>query len=216
VTQEATETVVEEATEEAPPADEAVAEAAPDDGMPPAVSQAVRAVEAHLREVKKQPLIEQPLNDLLQAYRLLRQDSQLVATDRYIVDTRIAQLERNKAVADILRRGSQLQQEMETRETVDVQELQRQEMLRAGYVAVGRLSASTVYNGQNLPRLYRLQNPADHRTIAYVRPGQQVDARLMGKLIGVYGQIRYDAALKLRVIEVQQVDVLEPQRDAAE
>lgn len=190
---------------------EAEAGRAPALKLPEATSPAVREAEAKTIAAEKLPVVEQPIDELLATYKALQKDPELSSIDRYIVNARIAQLERNKAVADILKRGTKLQEEMASRPTVNVRDLERQAMRAGGYAATGRLAPSTVYNGENLPRLYRVVDSGTGRTIAYVKPGPNVDARIMGKLVGIYGQMRYDPALKLNLIDVQEVEVLEAQ-----
>lgn len=178
--------------------------------LPRATSPAVRAAEQRFAEASTRELVKQPIDELIAEYRKLRGE-ELPALDRHIVNTRLAQLERNKAVADILKKGNQLKEEMASRPKVDVKALERQAMRAGGYAAMGKLAASTVYDGEGLPRLYRLVDGGSGRTLAYVRPGPNVDARMMGKLVGIYGEMRYDPALKLNLIDVQEMEVLEAQ-----
>ena len=75
---------------------------------------------------------------------------------------------------------------------------------------MGRLLASSVYNGKTLPRMYRLADPATGRALAYIRPGGPVHTtRFLGRLVGVQGDRAYDPALKLKVITVKRIDALE-------
>jgi len=80
------------------------------------------------------------------------------------------------------------------------------------YNAVGRLSASTIFEGSRLPKLMRLQDPATGRTIAYLKPDDEAfDLHsLLGQLIGIIGTTGYDAGLRLNVITPRRVDLLSP------
>ncbi|MEM7227492.1 MAG: SH3 domain-containing protein [Planctomycetota bacterium] len=81
------------------------------------------------------------------------------------------------------------------------------------YAAVGRLTASTIYDGVALPRLLRLQDPTTGRTVAYVRPdaSEGVDLfSLVGQLIGVAGEKQYDGGLRLNLVRPSRIDVLSP------
>ena len=79
------------------------------------------------------------------------------------------------------------------------------------YDAVGRLLASSVYDGRTLPRMYRLVDQATGRSLAYVRPESPVDTTpYLGRLVGIIGETAYDPALKLSVIAVDEIDPLQP------
>jgi hypothetical protein len=80
------------------------------------------------------------------------------------------------------------------------------------YAIVGRLSASTIYDGKRLPLMYRVQavgGPAP-RTLAYVKPDEtlKVDSRL-GQIVGVVGEAKMDPTLKLNIITPVRIDPLE-------
>jgi len=89
---------------------------------------------------------------------------------------------------------------------------------------VGRLTTSTLYTGDDQPRLYRLVNPLTQRTAAYVRPGgpDGPDVRgMLGEYVGIEGETEYNSALKLHVIEPERIDELSaserpPRRGSAE
>ena len=89
------------------------------------------------------------------------------------------------------------------------------EAMEAGreYVAVGRLSASIIYDGVKLPRLLRMQDPGTGRTVAYIQPAEE-DFELgsmLGQLIGVVGSSAYDGGLRLTLITPDRIDLLAPQ-----
>lgn len=79
------------------------------------------------------------------------------------------------------------------------------------YKVVGRLGASTVYNGENLPQMFRVQSVEGGvgRTLAYVLPADGVDlAGKIGFIVGVVGDSRTDVVLGLPIIEPKRVDML--------
>ena len=79
------------------------------------------------------------------------------------------------------------------------------------YDAVGRLLASSVYDGRTLPRMYRLIDPTTGKSLAYIKPDAPVDCTgYLGKLVGIQGATAYDPALKLKVINVKRIDHLGP------
>lgn len=80
------------------------------------------------------------------------------------------------------------------------------------YTIVGRLSASTLYDGQRLPLMYRVQTVggAAPRTLAYIKPDEKLAlSGKLGALVGVIGESRVDPALKLNIITPLRVEILE-------
>ncbi len=79
------------------------------------------------------------------------------------------------------------------------------------YVAVGRLDASTIYDGKRLPKLLRLRDPGTGRTVGYVRAIQPVRLpEMLGQLIGIVGEKSYDGGLRLNVLTPRRIDMLGP------
>lgn len=79
------------------------------------------------------------------------------------------------------------------------------------YVAVGRLDASTIYDGKRLPKLFRLRDPSTGRTVGYLRPSRQVKLpEMLGHLIGIVGEKSYDGGLRLNVLTPRRIDMLGP------
>lgn len=81
------------------------------------------------------------------------------------------------------------------------------------YQLVGRMVTSSVYTGENLPLLYRVQGTdaitGQPRTIGYIAPRQDQDLRhMLGRVVGVLGVKREDASLGLRVVEPDRVDLM--------
>jgi len=80
------------------------------------------------------------------------------------------------------------------------------------YVAIGRLTASVIYDGRNMPNLLRLQDPGTGRTVAYLQPDQEdlPLAEMVGQLIGIVGTREYDGGLRITLITPTRVDLLSP------
>ncbi len=79
------------------------------------------------------------------------------------------------------------------------------------YVAVGRLDASTIYDGKRLPKLFRLRDPSTGRTVGYLRPSHKVKLpEMLGQLIGIVGEKSYDGGLRLNVLTPRRIDMLGP------
>ena len=74
------------------------------------------------------------------------------------------------------------------------------------------MASSTIYDGQSLPKLFRLQDPATGRTIAYLKP--DADYALTNRIdiiVGIVGDKTYDEAMRLNIITPRRVDVLSPE-----
>jgi hypothetical protein len=79
------------------------------------------------------------------------------------------------------------------------------------YQLVGRLVQSTVYNGERLPRMFRVQSVTSFdgtpRTLGYLVPDATNETKL-GAIVGIVGEARFDPQLRLMVIKADQVDVM--------
>lgn len=83
-----------------------------------------------------------------------------------------------------------------------------------GYILVGRVAPSTLYDGKRLPLMYRVESvdgPGFARTIGYLRPeeGRNFDESI-GAVVGVIGKTVYDDVLGLRIIKPERLDPLDP------
>ncbi len=79
------------------------------------------------------------------------------------------------------------------------------------YAVVGRLEASTLYDGARLPKLLRLSDPATGRTIGYIQPTPENDyATILGRRVGVVGKSEYHGGFRVHLISPRRIDVLEP------
>lgn len=79
------------------------------------------------------------------------------------------------------------------------------------YQLVGRLVVSNVYNGERLPKMYRIQSVSrvdgSPRTLGYVTPDKSIDGKL-GSVVGIVGEPRFDPQLRLVIVRPDQVDVM--------
>lgn len=91
-----------------------------------------------------------------------------------------------------------------------VADLEKAMWTRQPFDLVGRLNASSVYNGERLPLLYRLQEQGTGQTLAYIIPGPDAGdmSSMLGLLVGVKGQMRYDESLRLNTITPASIDIL--------
>ncbi|MFN0132469.1 MAG: hypothetical protein ACKVW3_08075 [Phycisphaerales bacterium] len=85
------------------------------------------------------------------------------------------------------------------------------------YSFIGRLSASSIYNGERLPLMYRVQTVSNTgaRTLAYIKPGPGLNLESkLGQVIGVIGEAVVDPTKSLNIITPVRVDTLEPSATA--
>jgi hypothetical protein len=81
------------------------------------------------------------------------------------------------------------------------------------YTIIGTLQPSTVYDGQRLPLMYRIQSVGglSPRTLGYIKPDAKFDLdRKLGLVVGVIGNAEMDRELKLNIVTPVRVDVLRP------
>ena len=172
----------------------------------------VRAAEMRLAAASKLPPHEQPVDDLLASYEALSRDTTLEAIDRHLVRLRVVHLRKLSLVAATLRDLADFREQLKSPlgRTNQSSEVGRS----VGYVVVGKLLSSIVYDGRSLPVMYRVVELGSLRTLAYVRPSADLHTvRCLGKLVGVVGRRRFDPALKVHVLEAVRVDRLEPVSD---
>ena len=77
------------------------------------------------------------------------------------------------------------------------------------YEVIGRLEESAVFNGNDRPQLYRVRDVETGRTLAYMRPSEDlVLPTMVGQHVGIMGLKRYDPALQVNIVSVARVDLL--------
>ncbi len=178
----------------------------PSDTTPPSAPAKVPSLaelEQRLAEVKDLPVEEKPLAELIAGYEALQQSGQLTQAQANKVRRRLAVLRYEHNIAEALRAIAEAKK-AQPAPPAPVEEPET-------YNAVGRLLASSVFDGTTLPRMFRLSDPATGSAVAYVRPDGPVPTTpYLGKLVGVVGETRYDPDLKIRVIDVERIVPLQP------
>ena len=89
-----------------------------------------------------------------------------------------------------------------------IAELERQRV----YTIIGLLVPSTVYDGNRLPLMYRLQavGTSAPPTVGYLAPKPELNLKTkLGMVVGVVGEQTMDRSLNLNVINPMRVDVLQ-------
>ena len=159
------------------------------------------------------PIEQQPIAELTQAYEQLVKSDTLAPTLHRVVESRLATL---KIKADVAR---QLIEAHAAQATIKMRQValqaERQELEEriaatgvATYTAVGTLQPSSLQIGSQT--LYRLTDPANGRTVLYLRSADGKYVGYLGKFIGVKGDIANETGLSLRVITPTDVAVVDP------
>lgn len=172
----------------------------------PARSDALIAKEMELLPYFSSPIEERPLDHMEAQYTELLEQGDLPRVDQQIIGVRLRTIARQREILAAMQRVEAAQSEREPRTVIpDIESLPRTPV---EYQAIGLLQVSSVYDGQSLPRMYRLVDPSG-RTVAYVAPTPMIDeSDLLDTLVGVVGTSSYDPALKLQIITPEQLDAL--------
>lgn len=85
---------------------------------------------------------------------------------------------------------------------------------QGGYAVIGRLVPSTIYDGTSGPLMYRVVavNTDVPRTLAYIRMDDTFTLpTLVGKIVGVRGQVTIEPSIGTRIVQAESVDAVEVQ-----
>ena len=175
-------------------------------------AQSLSDLEEKMIDAHQLPLDKRPLESLLQSYQTLSSSQNLSIGDQRIVQARVAQLKRDINLSNALKSIGAVKTtqdlNMDFTPAQPVAVAQPAEPQAVKYDRVGQLMASRLYDGRNLPRLYRLVNPANPNvTLIYVRPNANVNAaEHMGEMVGINGVLQVDDALNLKILDPQIVE----------
>ena len=182
-----------------------------------AESKALRQLERKMLPKFKLPLAEQPVETMIAKYRAMK-DRDLSAYDRQIVSIRLDALRRNRELKQTLAKIQEVEDASDAAEAAAETQPAEQEpkvLPRARYDAVGRLLASSVYDGENLPRLFRLVEPSSGYTVGYVEPGEVNASRVLGREVGIMGTKGRDRSLNVWIFDIERLDVFPPAETSA-
>ena len=150
------------------------------------------------------------MNRLVDGYRMVaEEDKEIEPEAALMASIRIRQLEM----------ASQLREQYRSLEDLDViarlanndVSIIRQVLDEpVDYVVLGRLNVSSVFTGMDgRPTLYRVEDPMNGRTLAYLEPSQTTDvASMIGQWIGVVGTMEFDSQWRVQIIEPERVDLV--------
>lgn len=167
-------------------------------------------------DMTKQSLDQQDISTMLTGYeRLAKADSGLPETMRRMAEARAGYLKTR--IKDKEEYVAVMKQQDEMKQKQIALKAEREELeqrLRAAdmkyYGAVGVLRPSSLQMGQST--LYRLTDPANGRTVVYLRSDDGKIGSFIGQFIGVKGEPTTDAQLSLRVITPTEYEPVDPSK----
>jgi hypothetical protein len=171
-------------------------------------------LEARFEELRKEPVETAELMPLHDLYALYAKEHPNERAVQRRCDARMRQLSiwgelqiKKQEVA-----AAQERMKLSAEETAAVRDaLERS----AEYTAVGRIASSTIYDGSSLPKLFRIQDPATGRTVAYLKPDAEYTlANRVDMIVGIVGDKVYDETLRLNIITPRRIESLSPEKTA--
>ncbi len=158
-------------------------------------------VDAVWKRVSREPVENAELEQLRERFLALAEDTATPRSEAIAATRRAEQIGLRVEVQRSLLEIAALKAKTNA-DIRGVADLELAMRTRQPWDAVGRLNASSVYNGERLPLLYRLQDQGTGQTIAYLLPTQEFDLpSMLGLLVGVKGPIRYDESLRLNLVQ---------------
>lgn len=169
--------------------------------------------EAEFVAANARPLDEQPIAALLAQYEPLAISEKLPTTLHRIAETRLATLKLRSQAAGELAATRAAQEQMRKKQLAlqaERKELEDQLAARGilSFTAVGELQPSSLQLGSRT--LYRLTDPANGRTVCYIRTDDAKMLNHMGKFIGAKGELTTEPQLNLKVLNATEVADVDP------
>jgi hypothetical protein len=173
----------------------------------------IKELDSAFSRVNAQPLGEAEYESLIAEYERSIEELSGELSPRQKAQLQ-GRLEILKFRKELREKQQALLNESSTTQQQNFQVLQRVTQVESTrvYTIVGQLQPSTVYNGQTLPLMYRIQSVGTSvpRTLGYIKPDPKfaLESKL-GMLVGVIGETAIDKELRLNVIDPVRVDLLQ-------
>ncbi|TVQ61590.1 MAG: hypothetical protein EA378_07480 [Phycisphaerales bacterium] len=186
----------------------------PEEPAEPAVM-SINDLEAAFQAVLAQPVLEAEVDELLTEIRRVRATIDGDAVNERLragLDRRIAMLELRRDYRRTLRQSESSAIDLEASEerlARRIEDLARTDV----YAVIGTLQASSVYDGQRLPLLYRVRSVGDGpvRTLGYIAPTEDLDLlSKLGRIVGVVGFVERDTQRNILMLRARRVNVIDP------
>jgi len=128
------------------------------------------------------------------------------------MDARVEFLKLRRDAAETIRRQEEARALLDSNKVQIIQQLAEVQRSRV-YTIVGQIQPSTVYDGRNLPLMYRVVSVGSSapRTLGYMKKNAEFDFdRMLGLVIGVIGETQLDRSMRLNIITPVRVEILKP------
>ncbi|MEA2711034.1 MAG: hypothetical protein QOF78_3635 [Phycisphaerales bacterium] len=170
-------------------------------------------LEADFDAASAKPIEQQPVAEMLQSYQQLIKDPQLPESMRRVADYRSQVL---KVRAEARDQFVDMQKKREdSKKKIEAYQSEREEIAQQIqktdvkiYTAVGTLRTSSIQHGTLA--LYRLTDPQNGRTVCYLRSEDPKYGGMIGRFIGVKGDLATDPSLGLKVVTPTEVKDVDP------
>lgn len=162
-----------------------------------------RKLEAEFEAASKQPVVDQPIERLTEAYTELVKSGDLTGSMKRMAQARLMVLGMRADAREQLQAFRKSQAEMlDRRRELETEKMEIDERIAQTqvtlYSAVGVLRVSSLQQGETT--LYRLTDPGTGRTVVYLRSNDPKLPGLLNQFVGVRGDVVNDTRQKMRVI----------------
>jgi SH3-like domain-containing protein len=150
-----------------------------------------------------QSLEDQNISEMLSGYQKLASSNQLPESMRRMAEAKAKVLQLRSEAQQELVAVQKSQEELKTKQmALKAEHEEITDRIAKNdvhfYTAVGTLRPSSLQQGKTT--LYRLTDPANGRTVVYIRSSDNKLGSQVGQFVGVRGEISSDSELSLRVI----------------
>ena len=177
-----------------------------------AVVAQLKQAETQFMSASTRPIGEQPIDAMMGEYRKIADASPEKSPTRQIANYRLEVLKSRRDAQQELNAAMAAQQQgATTRQALGAEGQELQQRAAASnvevYAAVGELRASSLQLGDR--PLYRLTDPANGRTVVYVRSADPHLASMSGQFVGVRGDLVDDTRMNLKYVNADAVEPVE-------
>lgn len=172
-------------------------------------------LEGEYAQASLKPLEEQPVAELLEGYKRLASGNGLPESMRRIAEFKTQVLQTRMDAKDQLVEVKKVQDDMKQKqmalrgEHAEIEQRIKETEITF-FTAVGTLRPSSLQMGSQT--LYRLTDPANGRTVVYLRSDDKDMGGMIGQFVGVKGNVTNEQQLNLRVITPTSCEMVNPSK----